>query len=67
MPEDGTKKPERDSGVGALVRTTMGGVGVEGESMEKRMRVICDYIAGMTDRYAIHEHKRLFDLSRDML
>ncbi|NRA30639.1 MAG: deoxyguanosinetriphosphate triphosphohydrolase [Parvularculaceae bacterium] len=39
----------------------------EGESMEKRMRVICDYIAGMTDRYAIHEHKRLFDLSRDML
>jgi len=39
----------------------------EGESMEKRMRVICDYIAGMTDRYAIHEHKRLFDLARDML
>jgi dGTPase len=24
-------------------------------------RVICDYIAGMTDRYAIGEHKRLFD------
>lgn len=24
-------------------------------------RVICDYIAGMTDRYAIQEHKRLFD------
>lgn len=24
-------------------------------------RVICDYIAGMTDRYAILEHKRLFD------
>lgn len=24
-------------------------------------RVIADYIAGMTDRYAIHEHARLFD------
>ncbi len=26
-----------------------------------RARVICDYIAGMTDRYAISEHERLFD------
>ena len=25
-------------------------------------RRVCDYIAGMTDRYAIDEHKRLFDL-----
>jgi dGTPase len=24
-------------------------------------RVICDYIAGMTDRYAISEHRKLFD------
>ena len=24
-------------------------------------RVACDYIAGMTDRYAIQEHKRLYD------
>lgn len=24
-------------------------------------RIICDYIAGMTDRYALDEHKRLFD------
>lgn len=24
-------------------------------------RVICDYIAGMTDRYALQEHSRLFD------
>ncbi|MFC1624297.1 deoxyguanosinetriphosphate triphosphohydrolase [Candidatus Omnitrophota bacterium] len=24
-------------------------------------RVICDYIAGMTDRYALDEHKKLFD------
>ncbi len=25
-----------------------------------RRRAVCDYIAGMTDRYAISEHKRLF-------
>ncbi len=25
-------------------------------------RVVCDYIAGMTDRYAIEEHRRLFSL-----
>ncbi len=24
-------------------------------------RVICDYIAGMTDRFALNEHKKLFD------
>lgn len=27
-------------------------------------RVICDYIAGMTDAYAIEEHRRLFNLDR---
>ncbi len=27
-----------------------------------RARAVCDYIAGMTDRYAIEEHKRLFRL-----
>lgn len=27
----------------------------------RRARLICDYIAGMTDRYALAEHKRLFD------
>jgi dGTPase len=25
-------------------------------------RTICDYLAGMTDRYAIQEHRKLFDL-----
>ena len=24
-------------------------------------RVVCDYVAGMTDRFAVEEHKRLFD------
>jgi len=28
---------------------------------ESRARVICDYIAGMTDRFATEEHQRLFD------
>ena len=28
-----------------------------------RARIICDYIAGMTDSYAMKEHGRLFDLS----
>ena len=27
-----------------------------------KARVVCDYIAGMTDRYALVEHARLFDL-----
>ncbi len=31
------------------------------EHPEGLYRVVCDYIAGMTDRYAILEHKRLFD------
>jgi dGTPase len=25
-------------------------------------RQVCDFIAGMTDRYALDQHKRLFDL-----
>ena len=28
----------------------------------RRARVVADYIAGMTDRYAVLEHKRLFDM-----
>ncbi len=27
-----------------------------------RARVVCDYVAGMTDRFAIEEHRRLFNL-----
>jgi dGTPase len=33
----------------------------EAEESEGLKRVICDYIAGMTDRYALAEHARLFD------
>lgn len=28
---------------------------------EGRARAVCDYIAGMTDRFALQEHQRLFD------
>ena len=34
----------------------------EGDTMKQRARLVADYIAGMTDRYALTEHKRLFDL-----
>jgi dGTPase len=29
-------------------------------------RVVCNYIAGMTDRFALQEHKRLFDLTGEL-
>jgi len=29
---------------------------------ERRARLVCDYIAGMTDNFAIDEHRRLFNL-----
>ena len=35
-----------------------------GQDMTKRARVVCDYIAGMTDTYAIDVHRRLFNLER---
>ncbi|WP_293905623.1 dGTP triphosphohydrolase, partial [Phenylobacterium sp.] len=34
----------------------------EGRDEGGRARVVCDYIAGMTDRYAIEEHHKLFRL-----
>ena len=38
------------------------GTRCEGRDQAGRARVVCDYIAGMTDRYAIEEHKKLFHL-----
>ncbi|HEX7886796.1 MAG TPA: deoxyguanosinetriphosphate triphosphohydrolase [Phenylobacterium sp.] len=34
----------------------------EGRDEAGRARVVCDYVAGMTDRFAIEEHRRLFHL-----
>lgn len=35
----------------------------DGPKTNKTARVVCDYIAGMTDAYAITEHKKLFSVS----
>jgi len=32
----------------------------------RKARIVCDYIAGMTDRYATAEHQRLFDATPDL-
>ena len=32
----------------------------------KRARHVCDYIAGMTDRFAIREHEELFHVALDV-
>src|SRR3546814_999971 len=34
----------------------------EGRDEAGKARVVCDYIAGMTDRFAIEEHRKLFHL-----
>ena len=36
----------------------------EAEKLDEtaRARMVCDYIAGMTDRFALDEHRRLYDL-----
>lgn len=36
----------------------------DGKSDHKRARAICDYIAGMTDGFALDEHRKLFDATR---
>tara|TARA_R110000824_G_scaffold3234_1_gene14985 strand:+ start:6100 stop:7290 length:1191 start_codon:yes stop_codon:yes gene_type:complete len=36
--------------------------GCDGASGTRTARRVCDFIAGMTDRFAIEEHRRLFDL-----
>ncbi len=35
---------------------------VQGRDQAGRARLVCDYIAGMTDRFAIEEHRKLFNL-----
>ncbi|HAH09880.1 MAG TPA: deoxyguanosinetriphosphate triphosphohydrolase [Alphaproteobacteria bacterium] len=35
----------------------------QGPKSKQTARVVCDYIAGMTDLFAFQEHRRLFDLS----
>jgi dGTPase len=42
------------------------GDGISGLSEAARARRIADFIAGMTDRYALAEHARLFDLTPEL-
>jgi len=35
---------------------------LDGASEETAARIVADYVAGMTDRFALDEHRRLFDL-----
>jgi dGTPase len=35
-------------------------------STVRRARIVCDYIAGMTDRYAVAEHRRLYGEAPDL-
>ncbi len=37
-------------------------VGADGPNSETTAQLVADYIAGMTDRYALDEHRRLFDV-----
>jgi dGTPase len=37
-----------------------------GPKQKETARVVCDYIAGMTDRFALQEHRRLFGLTDDV-
>ncbi len=37
-----------------------------GESRTGHARIVADYIAGMTDRYAVTEYKKLFDIHWDL-
>lgn len=40
---------------------------VTGAAEEARARRICDFVAGMTDRFALQEHRRLFDATPDLI
>lgn len=38
----------------------------EGLDLPQRARLVADFVAGMTDRYAVDEHQRLFDATPDL-
>jgi dGTPase len=40
--------------------------GLDPGDADARVRHIADFIAGMTDRYALMEHARLFDSTPDL-
>jgi dGTPase len=38
----------------------------QGANQESNARRVSDFIAGMTDQFALHEHERLFDRKSDL-
>jgi dGTPase len=38
----------------------------EADGPSPRAAVVADFVAGMTDRYALGEHRRLFDATPDL-
>lgn len=49
-----------------IKRPELLGVGARGRIKEQGMhRAVCDYLAGMTDRYLIEEHERVFGHGKD--
>lgn len=38
----------------------------QGANQENNARRVCDFIAGMTDQFAMHEHERLFDRKSEL-
>ena len=38
----------------------------ERDGQGARAAVVADFVAGMTDRYALKEHRRLFDATPDL-
>jgi dGTPase len=42
------------------------GQGLTGAAEGRRLRRVADFIAGMTDRYALEEHRRLFDATPEL-
>jgi dGTPase len=40
--------------------------GLTGAGEDKRARRVADYMAGMTDRFALDEHRRLFDVTPEL-
>jgi dGTPase len=53
--DDPSLMPDEHKDTGKRLESLLGPAG--------RARAVADYIAGMTDRYAILEHTRLFDPS----
>lgn len=41
-------------------------IGLDGCETEKLARRVADYVAGMTDRFALQEHRRLFDVTPEL-